>query len=75
MVTILSILLWSTQKQVDPRHVLALYFEYNTLAVSEFSLNMKRNLGNDAHLKLGPFFWAPLYGPCEAFKVRIFIGC
>ena len=35
---------------------MALYVEYNKLVVSEFSLNLKRNLGNDAHLKLGPVF-------------------
>ena len=32
------------KKQVDPHHVLALYVEYNKLVVSEFSLNLKRNL-------------------------------
>ena len=43
--------------------ILALYVEYNELVVSEFfSLNLKRNLGNDAHLKLGPVFWVHLVG-------------
>ena len=56
MVVILTTLLQSTQKEVDPYQVFALHVEYNKLVVSEFSLNLKRNLGNDTHLKSGPIF-------------------
>ena len=41
----------------DPHHVLPLYVEYNKLVVPKFSLNLNRNLGNDAYLNLGPVFW------------------
>ena len=56
MVIILSTLLQSTRKQVDPYHALALYVEYDKLVVSQFSLYLKRNIVNDTHLKSGPLF-------------------
>ena len=49
------------KKQADPHHVLALYLEYNKLDVCDFSFNLKDNLRNDAHRKLGPVFWVTWY--------------
>ena len=51
---------WSTQKQADRHRVLAIYFEYNKLVVSEFSFYLNGKLRNDARRKLGLVFWVNL---------------
>ena len=58
MVVILSTLLQRTEKQADPHRVLVLSQEYNRVVVTEFSFNLKGNLRNDAHRKLGTCFFS-----------------